>query len=325
MTSFCLPRDQLAAYLSKEKLPLSSPRLESLYDTDAVKIFLVDGKKVRDSEFIDFTQGGHHLVYNWIPKGEIWIDSEMTKEERPFVIFHELFEHSLMKSGMSYGDAHEEASRKEKWLRTDKSSNPDFWIQKLLSEYEEGEFDQTKVSAAAPGSKISKKKKFSRAKLLPYVKYLLKVFKPRCRRLAIAGSWRRDKATIGDLDFVVIGPSTDKILDIFTRDKNLKIISILWKGPQKLALNINYKGVVVGIQTEFRVTTPSSWGACLLEATGNAEFNIALRTRAARKGWKLNQKGLFDARGRMLAGKTEEEIFEKLKLEYHVPKERTLD
>ena len=91
-------------------------------------IVFVDGKTVR--KFIDpeFIFGGHSLVYDYIPKNEIWIDSAADKNEIPFILEHEIFESELMKSGKKYDCAHEYANAKEKELRFEKigASYPGF-------------------------------------------------------------------------------------------------------------------------------------------------------------------------------------------------------
>lgn len=91
--------------------------LQLIGKTSDVNIWLVDSELVRDLFDIDFTEGGHDIVYNFVPKNEVWIDNEVTPEERPFIIFHELHERSLMKKGTSYEDAHSESSHLEYHLR----------------------------------------------------------------------------------------------------------------------------------------------------------------------------------------------------------------
>jgi hypothetical protein len=78
-----------------------------------VKVWLVRGDLVRSLFFTDFTQGGHDKVYKFVPKGEVWIDDDLFKKERVFVIIHELYERYLMAKGMTYNQAHEKASRIE--------------------------------------------------------------------------------------------------------------------------------------------------------------------------------------------------------------------
>jgi hypothetical protein len=81
------------------------------------RIWLVDGKKVRDRLLINFCQGGHFYVYNRIPENEIWIDDNNYKE-RAATIVHEVHERNRMKfKKLSYSRAHELANRKEKEFR----------------------------------------------------------------------------------------------------------------------------------------------------------------------------------------------------------------
>ncbi len=61
-----------------------------------VKIWIVNGELVRDMFFIDFTEGGHDLVYHFVPRNEIWIDDDVSLLERKYVLLHELHERNLM-------------------------------------------------------------------------------------------------------------------------------------------------------------------------------------------------------------------------------------
>ncbi|OGL54088.1 hypothetical protein A3K55_02560 [Candidatus Shapirobacteria bacterium RBG_13_44_7] len=78
-----------------------------------LSIWLVDGRLVRSVFDINFTEGGHDLVYPYVPKKEIWIDNDISPDERPFVLLHELFERSLMAKKYSYNPAHRHSSRLE--------------------------------------------------------------------------------------------------------------------------------------------------------------------------------------------------------------------
>jgi hypothetical protein len=90
------------------------PRLRLLYMGDKVEVWLVDGTYVREAYDIDFTQGGHHYRYAWIPEREIWIDDALHADERMYVVLHEALERKLMKTGgLNYEVAHEIASRVE--------------------------------------------------------------------------------------------------------------------------------------------------------------------------------------------------------------------
>ena len=82
-----------------------------------VTVWLVNGRLVRSVFDIEFTEGGHEQVYEYVPLNEVWIDDDIHDDERGFVIFHELFERRLMSNGMTYDKAHAEASKREGYLR----------------------------------------------------------------------------------------------------------------------------------------------------------------------------------------------------------------
>jgi hypothetical protein len=82
--------------------------------TKGIKIFLVDGKRVRDGFDNYFAHGGHCLVYqDYVPDGEIWIDATAPKNEHDFLLIHELNEYNMMSEGKSYEKAHPIASKIE--------------------------------------------------------------------------------------------------------------------------------------------------------------------------------------------------------------------
>lgn len=86
-------------------------RIKKLGKKKGLDIWLVDGPKIRQQIDIDFTMGGHGLRYLYVPLNEIWIDSvvENDNDLQP-TIYHELTEFSLMKTGLSYNEAHTIAS-----------------------------------------------------------------------------------------------------------------------------------------------------------------------------------------------------------------------
>lgn len=93
-------------------------KIQLVSEEDGLKTYIVDGKKVRDSYDIGFTQGGHGYVYAYIPKNEIWIDNDLKPSERSPVELHEKYERELMKDHrMNYTNAHRKASSKEKVFR----------------------------------------------------------------------------------------------------------------------------------------------------------------------------------------------------------------
>jgi hypothetical protein len=82
-----------------------------------VSVWIVDGRLVRSVFDIDFTEGGHDHVYEFVPQGEVWIDNDLQEAERPYVLLHELHERNLMASGWNYDSAHAESSRIEEHCR----------------------------------------------------------------------------------------------------------------------------------------------------------------------------------------------------------------
>lgn len=82
-----------------------------------VEVWIVDGRKVRETHYQDFTAGGHHNVYPWVPENEIWLDNDIPPGERPFVLAHEWIERVYMGHGDDYPTAHRKASSFERALR----------------------------------------------------------------------------------------------------------------------------------------------------------------------------------------------------------------
>ncbi|OGY43352.1 MAG: hypothetical protein A3J62_03205 [Candidatus Buchananbacteria bacterium RIFCSPHIGHO2_02_FULL_38_8] len=84
-------------------------------------VWLVDGKLIRDLYDIEFTEGGHDLVYKYIPQNEIWIDNDILAQERLYIALHEIYERKKMAKKICYSQAHQLASRIEWQARLDKN------------------------------------------------------------------------------------------------------------------------------------------------------------------------------------------------------------
>lgn len=97
---------------------------------NGVQVWFVKGRLVRSVYDIEFTEGGHEHVYEYIPRGEVWIDDDIHEYERGFILFHELYERNLMANGMDYDTAHDMASKKEKHYR----NHPDELHEALAAE-----------------------------------------------------------------------------------------------------------------------------------------------------------------------------------------------
>jgi hypothetical protein len=82
-----------------------------------VSVWIVDGRLVRSGFNVDFTEGGHDHVYEFVPENEVWIDNDVKELERPYILLHELHERNLMAKGWPYSTAHEDASKVEYYYR----------------------------------------------------------------------------------------------------------------------------------------------------------------------------------------------------------------
>ena len=138
-----------------------------------------------------------------------------------------------------------------------------------------------------------------------------------------AGSLRRGKETVGDLDLIVtMIPGQDKQRNIdAVAEHILKYAGI----QQTLAHGENKVSVVLasGLQVDVRLLEKDSFGAAMLYFTGSKEHNVKLRGRANDMGWTLNEYAMTTLKGgRAVAGKTEEDIYAKLKLAYIEPELR---
>lgn len=133
-------------------------------------------------------------------------------------------------------------------------------------------------------------------------------------QITYAGSLRRKKETIGDIDILVTTPHPKEVMEAFI--KNPEIKRIILQGPTKTTVQLSNR-----IQCDLRVLSPNQWGSALLYFTGSKNHNIALRKIAIAKGWKLSEYGLFN-RDQLLASKTEKEIYTKLGLPYIEPEIR---
>lgn len=104
---------QISKLSGKKTIENIHKRLLKKY-SGAVEVWIVRGRLVRSLYFIDFTEGGHDLVYpHFIPKNEVWLDDDLSPGERKFVLLHELHERHLMALGWPYFKAHRSASRIE--------------------------------------------------------------------------------------------------------------------------------------------------------------------------------------------------------------------
>jgi len=97
---------------------------------NGLSVWIVNGRLVRSVFDIDFTEGGHDYVYEFVPENEVWIDDDIVETERSFVLLHELHERNCMAKGWPYSKAHAESSRLEYHCR----HHPDELHDKLTAE-----------------------------------------------------------------------------------------------------------------------------------------------------------------------------------------------
>jgi DNA polymerase (family 10) len=147
------------------------------------------------------------------------------------------------------------------------------------------------------------------------IEYLKAV--PGVETVTAAGSLRRGKETIGDLDLLAAGPGAAEAIENFV--VHPKVHEVLGKGPTKASIKFGLEG----LQVDLRALAPDSYGAALQYFTGSKEHNVALRARAQKMGLTLNEYGLAQVQdGQRVASETEEEIYGALKLDWIPPELR---
>ncbi|MEX0752706.1 MAG: DNA polymerase/3'-5' exonuclease PolX [Xanthobacteraceae bacterium] len=133
-------------------------------------------------------------------------------------------------------------------------------------------------------------------------------------RIVVAGSYRRRRDTVGDLDVLVTTKDGAAVGDKLVRYEN--VAEVVAHGPTRMTVVLRS-----GLQVDVRAVPEQSYGAALLYFTGSKTHTIALRGLANEHGWKLNEYGLFVGK-RRIAGATEEEVYKKLGLAFIPPELR---
>jgi DNA polymerase (family 10) len=145
--------------------------------------------------------------------------------------------------------------------------------------------------------------------LLAYLKRVKGV-----KRVEIAGSYRRGKETVGDLDILVTRSEGSEIMERFTEYEDVdRIVS---KGSTRSTVVLR-----PGLQVDLRAVPETSYGAALLYFTGSKAHNVAIRKMSVKKGLKINEYGVFKGKKR-IAGKTEEEVYRQVELPFIEPELR---
>jgi DNA polymerase (family 10) len=136
----------------------------------------------------------------------------------------------------------------------------------------------------------------------------------RVREVVVAGSYRRRRETVRDLDLLVTCTRGSDVMDRFVAFPDVE--EVLAKGPTRSTVRLRS-----GLQVDLRVVPEESYGAALHYFTGSKAHNIATRRMAIEKGLKLNEYGVFRD-GRRVAGRTEEEVYREVGLPYIAPELR---
>ncbi len=132
-----------------------------------------------------------------------------------------------------------------------------------------------------------------------------------------AGSLRRGRETVGDLDLLVTGPNATRALATFV--KYPRVEEVLGHGENKASAKVGREG----LQVDVRALPPESFGAAMQYFTGSKDHNVAIRTRAVRMGLKLSEYGLFrSSDDSLVAAATEESIYQALGLPWIPPELR---
>lgn len=137
---------------------------------------------------------------------------------------------------------------------------------------------------------------------------------PGVEQAKVAGSIRRHRETIGDVDLLVATHDPERVCEVFGALSEVQ--KVLAQGPTKTTVRLTN-----GMDADLRVLAPESFGAALLYFTGSKAHNVTLRKLAQKQGFKLNEYGLFHGEQR-IAGKTEQEIYKALGLSFIPPELR---
>lgn len=152
--------------------------------------------------------------------------------------------------------------------------------------------------------------------IIPIVKNIYKKLEDlkEVDKISVAGSVRRRKETIGDVDILVVSEKPIKVMDFFVK---LKGVEKVWgKGSTKSSIRMRE-----GFDIDLRIVKKESYGSALQYFTGNKDHNILTRKIAIGKGLKLSEYGVFRGKNQ-IAGKTEEDVYKAIGLPYIEPELR---
>jgi DNA polymerase (family 10) len=134
-------------------------------------------------------------------------------------------------------------------------------------------------------------------------------------KFEFAGSYRRGKETVGDLDMLVTSKNSGAVMDHFANFEDIS--STIVRGGTKMSVRLDEE-----FQVDLRVVPSESFGAALQYFTGSKEHNVVVRGMAKAKGLKVNEWGVYDADGNSIAGESEVDVYDALELPVFEPETR---
>ncbi|HEX8011508.1 MAG TPA: helix-hairpin-helix domain-containing protein [Casimicrobiaceae bacterium] len=178
-----------------------------------------------------------------------------------------------------------------------------------------GEKIERQIEAAVAGQ-LAKKGRMELAVAAPHAEALVAYLKraPGVDRVVIAGSFRRKRETIGDLDILVTARKAGAAVEHFVRYPEAQ--EVLAKGSTRASVRLK-----CGLTVDLRVVAPASFGAALAYFTGSKAHSIALRRIAQERGLKVNEYGVFRGTKR-IAGETEASVYSAIGLPFIAPEAR---
>ncbi len=170
-------------------------------------------------------------------------------------------------------------------------------------------------------SKADMGRRFLRAAVEPYAHALAQYLEtvPGVEIVAIAGSCRRARETVGDIDLLAVADGESRIMDRFVHYDEAAEVPAHGKTKSSIVLR-------TGVQVDLRLVEEKSLGAALVYFTGSKAHNIAIRKRAQERGLKINEYGVFSAGegkdGSYVAGRTEKDVYATIDLPFISPELR---
>jgi DNA polymerase (family 10) len=178
-----------------------------------------------------------------------------------------------------------------------------------------GEKSEEKIEESVEETKAHKQR-FPLNKVFPVASKIIFELKKlkEVEKIEAVGSLRRKELTIGDIDILTVSKNPGKVMNAFTSLPLVK--KIVSKGQKKSQVILKN-----GMQADLRVFDKKSFGAAMQYFTGNKEHNVALRRIAIKKGYKLNEYGLYEG-NKLIAGETEKDVYNALGLKWIPPEKR---